>query len=140
MVWKILSIACTAVIGGMLGMLPASAVTLTTSAGTTTSTAGAATFFDFDSIQNTSIGSFSGGVLNGGLSPCGATCGNWLSANSFSNLNAPFTLTLVNPVSYLGFYWGTTDAYNVVSLFDGATPLGSFTGIPGVGPLQTNVL
>src|SRR5262245_38774365 len=94
-------------------VLPASAVTLTTSGGLTSSTPGAVTFFNFDNIQNTSIGSFSGGVLNGGANPCAPVdCGNWLSANSFSNFNVPFTLSLVNPLSYLGFFWGSTDAYN----------------------------
>jgi hypothetical protein len=35
---------------------------------------------------------------------------------------------MTNPVSYVGFAWGTPDQANVVSVFDGSTFLGAFLG------------
>jgi hypothetical protein len=38
----------------------------------------------------------------------------------------PVTLTLANPVSYIGFAWGTPDLENRVDVYNGAILLGSF--------------
>src|SRR5262249_4644945 len=86
-----------------------------------TSTPGAVTFYNFDGIQDTSIGTFSGGQLHVG-SPVGLAGGNWISALDGN----PVTLTLANPVSYIGFAWGTPDPENRVDVYNGAILLGSF--------------
>jgi hypothetical protein len=86
----------------------------------TTSTPGAVTFYNFDGIQDTSIGTFSGGQLNGGSGD--DLSGNWISALDGN----PVTLTLANPVSYIGFAWGTPDPENRVDVYNGAILLGSF--------------
>jgi hypothetical protein len=86
---------------------------------TVTSTPGAVTFYNFDGIQDTSIGTFSGGQLNVGS---GVGGGNWISALDGN----PVTLTLANPVSYIGFAWGTPDPENRVDVYNGALLLGSF--------------
>jgi hypothetical protein len=104
---------------------PANALTVTIDPNkTVTSTPGAVTFYNFDAIQNTSIGTFSGGQLNALTPPDG---GNFISAGQdIGNV----TLTLVNPVSYIGFAWGTPDAtdHNEVDVYNGATLLGTFFG------------
>src|SRR5262245_11172215 len=112
---------------------PAQGLTTTIDAGqTVTSTPGAVTFFDFDAIQDTSIGTFSGGVMNAGtLGPNG----NWISAFRPTGIGtAEVTLTLVNPVTYIGFEWGTPDVYNRVDVYNGATLLGTFFGDPSFFP------
>ena len=51
------------------------------------------------------------------------TGGNWISALDGN----PVTLTLANPVSYIGFAWGTPDnPENRVDVYNGAFLLGSF--------------
>ena len=61
-----LSVALVAA-GCVLAVSPANAVTVTSHRGATTSTVpGAVLFDDFDSIQNTAIGTITGGLLNGG--------------------------------------------------------------------------
>jgi len=105
----------------------ANALTVTIDPGkNVTSTPGAVTFYDFDAIHNTSIGTFSGGLMNGG-SP--VALGNWISAFLPNGIGTPnVTLTLVNPVTYIGFAWGTPDPtnHNEVDVYNGATLLGSF--------------
>jgi hypothetical protein len=108
---------------------PANALTVTIDPNQTfTSTPGAVTFYDFDGIQNTSIGTFTGTVMNAGFPiatpPDG---GRWIGAFQPVGTN-DVTLTLVNPVSYIGFAWGTPDAVNQVDVYNGATLLGSFFG------------
>src|SRR5262249_38212492 len=91
---------------------------------TVTSTPGAVTFYDFDGIQDTSVGVFSGGNT-GPHNPAQETPpanGNYISALYPS----PVTLTLVNPVSYIGFAWGTQDPEDEVDVYNGTTLLGSF--------------
>src|SRR5262249_34866955 len=103
----------------------ANAISVSVDAGQTmTSTPGAVTFYDFDGIQVTSIGTFSGGQV-GPDTPGMATApasGNFISAYDSS----PVMLTLVNPVSYIGFVWGTPDPENQVDVYNGTTLLGSF--------------
>jgi hypothetical protein len=85
-----------------------------------TSTPGAVTFYNFDGIQDTSIGTFSGGQFNPGT--MAGNVPNWISASD----GDPVTLTLANPVSYIGFAWGTPDLENRVDVYNGAILLGSF--------------
>jgi hypothetical protein len=109
---------------------PANAVTVTIDAGgLVTSTPGAVTFYNFDAIHNTSIGTFSGGDFNIGTAV--ASGQNWISAGQ--DIGA-VTLTLVTPVSYIGFAWGTPDIANRVDVYNGASLLGSFFGNPSFYP------
>lgn len=39
-----------------------------------------------------------------------------------------YAINFSSPISYFGFYWGSPDSDNVVTFFNGATNLGSFTG------------
>jgi hypothetical protein len=94
---------------------PASGVTVSINpGGLAATTPGAVTFYNFDAIQNTSIGTFSGGQLSIGTTP-DLSGGNWISAFNPIDIGT-VTLTLVNPVSYIGFAWGTPDLANQVDV------------------------
>lgn len=43
------------------------------------------------------------------------------------------TITFANPIDYFGFYWGSIDAYNYVSVYSGANLIAQFNGkdVPG---------
>ena len=84
-------------------------------------------FDDFDSIQNTTIGTITGGVLNLGSAPA---TGNFIGTGPDQTI---ITVTLTNPVSYVGFAWGTPDFFNELDVYDGSTLLGSFTGLDALG-------
>jgi len=83
-------------------------------------------FDDFDSIQNTAIGTITGGVLNLGTAPA---TGNFIGAGSADLASRNVTVTFTNPVSYVGFAWGTPDPENEVDVYNGSTLLGSFFGL-----------
>lgn len=59
--------------------------------------------------------------------PVGAT-GNYLSVGVNSHQAGPSTLTFSKGLSYFGFLWGSPDAYNTVTFWNGNTQLASFTG------------
>jgi hypothetical protein len=62
--------AALAAAGCVLAVSPANALSVTYNPGATTSSVpGAVLFDDFDSIQNTAIGTITGGVLNLGSGP-----------------------------------------------------------------------
>jgi hypothetical protein len=131
-----------AFVAGLLAFAaPASALTLTTSAGYVTSTLGATTFYNFDGITDTSVGSFTGGAVGTvGTNP--GTGGNWISV---TYTNQPYDLTLVNPASYIGFYWGSPNSGNTVTVYNGASVLGSygesdFAALTGGGPGYANLI
>jgi hypothetical protein len=107
--------------------LPANALTVSISNGAFTSTPGAVTFYDFDAIQNTSVGTFTGGEPNIATPVDG---GNWITAwtDDLDQIPRTLTLDLVNPVIYIGFAWGTPDEHNVVQVYDGLSLLGTFLG------------
>lgn len=93
------------------------------SAGTTTTTAGAVTFADFDLplTVDPAYATITGGTLNGGTNP--GVGGNWLAVPPV------VTITFTGYEDYFGFYWGTNDgANNQVNLFDGTTLLATITG------------
>jgi len=77
---------------------------------TTTSVPGAVLFDDFDSIQNTAIGTITGGfihgpVLNGPGTP--PATGNFIYVGGNDPTSDDVIVTLTDPVSYVGFAWGT---------------------------------
>jgi hypothetical protein len=133
-----LSVALVAA-GCVLAVSPANAISVTANSGATMSSVpGAVLFDDFDSIQNTAIGTITGGRP---LDPTHGTApatGNFIIADGL--LGSPFnvTVTFTNPVAYVGFAWGTADSQNKLDVYDGSTLLRSFfgTGFAGlVGPV-----
>src|SRR5215467_4288157 len=92
---------------------------------TTTSVPGAVLFDDFDSIQNTAIGTITGGFIHG---PVINGPGTPPATGNFIYAGPDVVVTMTNPVSYIGFAWGTPDSSNQVDVYDGSTLLGSFFG------------
>ena len=124
---------------------PANAITVTLNLGATTSSVpGAVLFNDFDTVNNTSIGTITGGVLCSGVPGCGGfgtppATGKFLGVFSSDGTTTIATVTFKNPVSYAGFAWGTPDPGNEVDVYNGSTLLGSFLGTTNVGPYYFNI-
>ena|SRR5262245_3591037 len=117
----------------VLAVSPAIALSVTSHLGAiTTSVPGAVLFDDFDLIQNTAIGTITGGVLNLGGPQPGAD--NFIGAGGADPASTNVTVTLTNPVSYVGFAWGSPDLFNEVDVYDGSTLLGTFFGGGGGSP------
>src|SRR5215813_938933 len=118
--------------GCVLAVSPANAISVTYHPGATTSSVpGAVLFDDFDSIQNTAIGTITGGVLCSGVDfGCGGLFGTPPATGNFLGVSGITiaTVTFTNPVSYAGFAWGTPDNGNEVDVYDGSTLLGVFLG------------
>src|SRR5262249_31411322 len=125
----------------VLAVSPANAVTVASHRGAITSSVpGAVLFDDFDTVQDTTIGTITGGLLcSGVVFGCGGlfgsppATGNFLGVDSVDGTTTIATVTFTNPVSYAGFTWGTPDTSNEVDVYDGSTLLGSFFGIMNVG-------
>ena len=104
--------------GCVLATCPANAITFTIDPGITSSVPGAVLFDDFDSVQNTAIGTITGGILNMGTAPA---TGNFIGAEGAVGSPLNVTVTFTNPVAYVGFVWGTTpktrSMYIMVLLF-----------------------
>ena len=126
-----LNIAQAALAVLLLSSAAAHAVTVTTSAGPTTSNASATTFATFDTPTNALVGTFSGGC-EGSCSGTNPGFGGFLSVDGTLH---PATLTFTAPTTYFGFYWGSPDNYNTVEVYNGATLLSvssfTFPGSPG---------
>ena len=60
--------------------------------------------------------------------PPGSTDNFWSIGTSPSAQNGPGNVSFGSALSYFGFLWGSPDAYNSVSFYNGATLLGSFDG------------
>src|SRR5215471_8504721 len=125
--------AALAAAGCVLAVSPAIAISVTSHPGVrTTSVPGAVLFDDFDSIQNTAIGTITGGVVkgpaSGGPGSPPAT-GNFIYADGALGAALNVTVTMTKPVSYVGFAWGTPDFFNELDVYDGSTLLGSFLAI-----------
>jgi hypothetical protein len=120
--------AMVAAAGCVLAGSPADAISVTYNPeATTSSVPGAVLFDDFDSVQNTAIGTIIGGVLNLGSGPA---TGNFIGTGPDQT---SITVTFTNPVSYVGFAWSTPDRDNEVDVYDGSTLLGSVFGSDVVG-------
>jgi hypothetical protein len=64
--------------GCVLAVSPANAISVTLNLGaTTTSVPGAVLFNDFDTVNNTSIGTITGGILNFGTPPPPGISSGW---------------------------------------------------------------
>src|SRR5262249_10896452 len=104
-----LSVALAAA-GYVLAASPANAISFTIDPGITSSVPGAVLFDDFDSVQNTAIGTITGGILNMGSAACVcASGGNFIGTGGGQDA---ITVMFTNPVSYAGFTWGTPDRAN----------------------------
>jgi PEP-CTERM motif len=103
---------------------PAQAATISISAGTTSSVAGAVMFQNFDGTSNASIGTVTGGTINEFLStnpiPSDPT-------NQYIVADPTVTVTLTSPASYVGFLVGTADDPNTVTVLDGGVILAQFS-------------
>jgi hypothetical protein len=137
------AVAASVIAAGILagtGSTYAMPVSFTVTNDLTSQVAGAVLFADFDSAAlgvapvgvNTSVGTFSGDwYLNGGVTPGGA--GNWNSLGVQGGTTQSGELVFVNPVSYVGFRWGSTDRFNQLEVFDSSnTLLKTIFGIPDV--------
>ena len=138
---KSMLIVALAAAGCVLAVSPANAISVTYNPGATTSSVpGAVLFDDFDSIQNTAIGTITGGLLCSGVDfGCGGlfgtppATGNFLGVDSVDGTTTIATVTFTNPVIYAGFAWGTPDTSNEVDVYDGSTLLGPFFGVMNIG-------
>ena len=127
--------------GCVLAVSPANAVTVASHRGAITSSVpGAVLFDDFDSVQNTAIGTITGGLLcSGVVFGCAGkfgtppATGNFLGVVSVDGTTPIATVTFTNPVRYAGFAWGTPGTSDQVDVYDGSVLLGSFFGVMNVG-------
>jgi hypothetical protein len=133
--------AALAAVGCVLAVSTAHAVTVASHRGAITSSVpGAVLFDDFDSVQNTAIGTITGGLLCSGVDfGCGGlfgtppATGNFLGVVSVDGTTTIATVTFTNPVSYAAFAWGTPDDSNEVDVYGGSTLLGAFFGTFNIG-------
>ena len=130
-------VAALAVAGCVLAVSPANALSVTFNPGATTSSVpGAVLFDDFDTVQDTTIGTITGGVVKGPASGgpgSPVATGNFIYADGALGAALNVTVTMTEPVSYVGFAWGTPDFFNKLDVYDGSTLLGSFSGDFGAG-------
>lgn len=152
-------------LAALFGMqaLSAQALTTSTTAGPTSNEAGAFNVdFGVSAINNsgTVAGALPSGTGNGinyaytggGLYnfdntsnlPAGTSArpvgsaGNFYSIGTNVGQQGPGSVIFDAAVSYFGFLWGSPDAYNTVSFYDGATLLGAFDGSAVLVPPNGN--
>jgi hypothetical protein len=119
--------------GCVLAVTPANAISVTINPGATTSSVpGAVLFDDFDSVMDTTIGTITGGRPQDPSHGTPPATGHFIIADGL--LGSPFnvTVTFTNPVSYVGFAWGTSDTFNeldITTQINGSILLGSFFGV-----------
>jgi hypothetical protein len=118
------------VVGGcVLAVSPAIALTITIDPlATMSSFPGAVLFDDFDTVVDTSIGTITGGRPQDPTHGTPPATGNFIIADGL--LGSPFNVnvTFTNPVTYVGFAWGTADSQNELDVYDGSIKLRSFFG------------
>jgi hypothetical protein len=117
----------------VLAVSPANALSVTINPGATTSPVpGAVLFDDFDSIQNTAIGTITGGRPQDPTHGTPPATGNFIIADGLFGSPFNVTVTFTNPVSYVGFAWGTSDPINeldITTQISGSILHGSFFGV-----------
>jgi hypothetical protein len=119
--------------GCVLAVTPANAISVTINPGATTSSVpGAVLFDDFDSVVDTTIGTITGGRPQDPTHGSPPATGNFIIADGL--LGSPFnvTVTFTNPVSYVGFAWGTSDPFNeldITTQIRSSILLSSFFGV-----------
>jgi hypothetical protein len=123
----------------LIGALPAGAVTITIGGLVVNdqgqfSTVPGATTVDFNALSNGTQDFVTGiaGYDDVNIFSCAcSTTGDLLDdttkgARALSG--SSYAINFSSPISYFGFYWGSPDSDNVVTFFNGATNLGSFSG------------
>src|SRR5215471_16648138 len=105
--------AALAAAGCVLAAGPALAISVTYNPmATTSSVPGAVLFDDFDLVQDTAIGTITGGFVKGPASGgpgSPVATGNFIYADGLLGAALNVTVTMTEPVSYVGFAWGTPD-------------------------------
>jgi hypothetical protein len=77
-----------------------------------------------DSGGDVTVSTTEGYSFDEGTTPFGEPY--WLSLSSNPDQN--ITFTFVQPVDYVGFFWGSADNSNWAYLYDGSTLLGAYEG------------
>jgi hypothetical protein len=119
----------------VLAVSPANAISVTINPKNTvtSSVPGAVLFDDFDSVQNTAIGTITGGRPQDPTHGSPPATGNFIIADGLLGASTNVTVMLTDPVSYVGFAWGTPDPMNKVDVYNGSTLLGSIFGDFAIG-------
>lgn len=90
--------------------------------------ADSSTFAGYPGALVTSVGTISGGALNGGTNPgsgfSSANISNWI----YSGNGSTITIAFDHPTSDFGLLWGSIDQPNTVTFYNGATAIASYTG------------
>ncbi len=92
-----------------------------------------ATTVDFDFLQNGAPQSFTSGIANYSnvliFSNDPPDIAN--DSTHFASVQAgnDLTISFSQPISYFGFYWGSPDPANTITLFNGAQTVFSYTGL-----------
>jgi hypothetical protein len=77
----------------------------------------------------------SSGLPNGtSARPPGSTGNFWSIGSSPAAQNGPGVVTFAQGVRYFGFLWGSPDTYNILTVYDGNTVLGTFDGSAIMAP------
>jgi len=124
-------------------VVPAHAFSMSASAGVFTSTPGAVTFATFDAPTNNAIATVSGGFICP-AAPAGSVCFGSTNPDGTSYI---FTADYVPAITidftvledYFGFFWGSMDSFNTVSIFKDSTFLASFAGDGSQSNLFENI-
>ena len=92
-----------------------------------------------NSFQYVDGGLYNNTALISGVAarPVGST-DNYLSVGNSGTSSGPTTLTFTKGLSYFGFLWGSPDAYNQVTFWNGNTQLGSYNGSAVLAPPNGN--
>ena len=125
------SMLIAAFVAGMyaLAVNPANALSITFNPNATMTTVpGAVLFDDFDSVQDTTIGTITGGRPQDPTHGTAPADGNFIIADGLLGSSFNVTVTFTNPVTYVGFAWGTVDTFNRLDVYDGSTLLRTFLG------------
>lgn len=106
----------------------ASGAQLTTAVPGAVTFATSATFSGYSGSVVTPLATITGGAGNpgGSTDPCSGICAasNYVATYSGN----PETISFNAPQRYLGFLWGSVDATNTITFYNGSTQLDSFTG------------
>jgi hypothetical protein len=125
------SLLIAAFVAGMYALVvnPANALSITFNPNATMTTVpGAVLFDDFDSVQDTTIGTITGGRPQDQTHGTAPADGNFIIADGLLGSPLNVTVTFTNPVAYVGFAWGTVDTFNKLDVYDGSTLLRTFLG------------
>lgn len=109
-------------------LAPLSALTITQTATTTSTVPGLTSTITFTGSATTDPAGHATYTLAGAA---GFNAGTGLGTGDFLSIDTggSATINFDQPVSYFGLNWSTTDTYNTIQFFNGATPVaGPFTG------------